>query len=102
LAHKRCRRDTLTGDSPQVRFEEPPMAQHKLRVVLIGAGGNMRLRHIPGLRAIPDVEIVAFCNRRPASTSAAARESGIPRTFEHWEQLVHEPAPRAIVMRTWR
>jgi predicted dehydrogenase len=77
------------------------MAQHKLRVGLIGAGGNMRLRHIPGLRAIPDVEIVAVCNRRPASTAAAAREFGIPRTFEHWEQLVADPDLDAIVIGTW-
>src|SRR5262249_31961647 len=101
LAHKRCRRDTLTGDSPQVRFEEPPMAQHKLRVGLIGAGGNMRLRHIPGLRAIPDVEIVAVCNRRPASTAAASREFGIPRTYEHWEHLVADAELDAVAIGTW-
>src|SRR5438045_2814102 len=45
-----------------------------IRVGLIGAGGNTRARHIPGLRAVPGVEIVAVCNRRPASTAAVARE----------------------------
>lgn len=77
------------------------MAKHTLRVGLIGAGANTRLRHIPGLRALPDVEIVAVCNRRPASTAAAAREHGIPRTHEHWEHLVADPEIDAVVIGTW-
>jgi predicted dehydrogenase len=77
------------------------MAHRTLRVGLIGAGANTRLRHIPGLRAVPDVEIVAVCNRRPSSTAAAARAFGIPRTFEHWEDLVADPAIDAIVIGTW-
>src|SRR5215469_649961 len=77
------------------------MAKHPLRVGLIGAGGNTRLRHIPGLRALPDVEIVAVVNRRSASTQAAAREFGIPRTFERWEELVAHPDIDAVVIGTW-
>ncbi len=34
------------------------MTHRTLRVGLIGAGANTRLRHIPGLQALPDVEIV--------------------------------------------
>src|SRR6516164_9558638 len=78
-----------------------PMAQNPLRVGLIGAGANMRARHIPGLRALPDVEIVAVCNRRPQSTVAAAQEFGIARTFEHWQDLVADPDIDAIVIGTW-
>jgi predicted dehydrogenase len=77
------------------------MAKHTLRVGLIGAGANTKLRHIPGLRALPDVEIVAVCNRRPESTAAAAREHGIPRTHERWEHLVADPAIDAVVIGTW-
>jgi predicted dehydrogenase len=72
-----------------------------LRVGLIGAGANTKLRHIPGLRAISDVEIVAVCNRRPESTAAAAREYGIPRTYERWEQLVADPDIDAVVIGAW-
>src|SRR5205809_38531 len=72
-----------------------------LRVGLIGAGGNTRLRHIPGLRAMPDVEIVAVCNRRPQSTAAAAREFGIARTFQNWQDLVADPGIDAVVIGTW-
>jgi predicted dehydrogenase len=77
------------------------MPHRPLRVGLIGAGANMRLRHIPGLRALEGVEIVAVCNRRPESTTAAAREHGIPRTYAHWEELVEAPDLDAVVIGTW-
>lgn len=73
----------------------------RLRIGLVGAGGNTRLRHIPGLRAIEGVDIVAVCNRRPESTAAVAREFSVPRTFEHWRQLVADPDIDAIVIGTW-
>jgi predicted dehydrogenase len=72
-----------------------------IRVGLIGAGGNTRSRHIPGLRAVPGVEIGAVCNRRPESTAAVAREFGIPRTCDNWEQVVADPGIDAVVIGTW-
>ncbi len=72
-----------------------------VRVGLVGAGANTRTRHIPGLRAVSDVEIVAVCNRRPESTAAAAREFGIPRAFDRWEDLVADPGIDAVVVGTW-
>jgi predicted dehydrogenase len=47
------------------------------------------------------VDIVAVCNRRPGSTTAVAREYGIPRTFEHWDDLVADPDIDAVVIGTW-
>jgi predicted dehydrogenase len=77
------------------------LAVRTIRVGLIGAGGNTRARHIPGLRAVADVEIVAVCNRRPESTAAAAREFGIPRTYDAWQDLVADPEIDAVVIGTW-
>jgi predicted dehydrogenase len=77
------------------------MAHDLLRIGLIGAGANMRARHIPGLRALEQVAIVAVCNRRPQSTQAVAREYGIGRTFQHWEELVADPDLDAVVIGTW-
>jgi len=77
------------------------MGQASLRVGLIGAGANMRLRHIPGLRALPDVEIVGVCNRRPSSTAAAARQFEIRRTYEHWQDLVADRDINAVVIGAW-
>ncbi len=77
------------------------MAPSSLRVGLIGAGANTRLRHIPGLKAQADVAIVAVCNRRPESTAAVARDYDVPRTYDHWEQVVADRDIDAIVIGTW-
>jgi predicted dehydrogenase len=72
-----------------------------IRIGLIGAGANTRLRHIPGLRAIAGVELLAVCNRRLDSAHAVAREYDIPRVYEQWEQVVGDPELDAIVIGTW-
>jgi predicted dehydrogenase len=72
-----------------------------LRIGVVGLGGNTRLRHVPGLLACGDVEIAAVCNRRAESTAAAAREFGIPRTYERWEDLVADDELDAVVVGTW-
>lgn len=75
--------------------------QQSIRVGLIGCGDNTRKRHVPGLQAIPGVEIVAVCNRRPESTARAAREFAIPRTYAAWQEVVEDPDVEAIVVGTW-
>src|SRR5262245_33183154 len=72
-----------------------------LRIGLIGAGANTRARHIPGLRALADVEIVGVCNRRPESTAEVAREFAIPRQYASWEDLLRDKDVDAIVIGTW-
>ncbi len=72
-----------------------------LRIGLIGAGANTRARHIPGFRALPEVEIVAVCNRRPDSTRQVAREFHIDRTFDNWQELVQCADVDAVVIGTW-
>src|SRR5205814_10160549 len=83
------------------RTEEDVMAEKTIRVGLVGAGANTRARHIPGLRALPDVEIAAVCNRRPESTAAVAQEYNVPRTFERWQDLAADPDIDAVVIGTW-
>ena len=68
---------------------------------LIGAGGNQRLRHIPGFRAVDDVEIVNVVNRSRASGEAVAAEYGIPRVSESVEELLADAAVDAVCIGTW-
>ena len=68
---------------------------------LIGAGGNQRLRHIPGFREVADVEIVNVVNRSRASGEAVAAEYGIPRVSESVEELLADPAVDAVCIGTW-
>jgi len=72
-----------------------------IRVGIVGAGANTRLRHIPGFRAIDGVELRGVVNRSPASTSRAAAEFGIPQTFDNWQQLVASPEIDAVMIGTW-
>ena len=59
-----------------------------VRVGIIGAGGIVKQRHLPGLAAIPGVEIVAVSNSTLASSEAFCREHApAARPFEHWRDL---------------
>ena len=68
---------------------------------LIGAGGNQKLRHIPGFREIDDVEIVNVVNRSRASGEAVAAEYGIPAVSESVDELLADPAVDAVSIGTW-
>lgn len=72
-----------------------------LRIGIIGAGANTRDRHIPGFRALPDVEVTAVANRTPDSSRRAARDLGIVRTAAHWREIVEDPAIDAVCIGTW-
>lgn len=77
------------------------MVHDTIRVGIVGLGGNCRLRHVPGLRACRQVQIAAVCNRRRESTLAAANEFDIPKTYEHWSNLVADPNLDAVLIATW-
>lgn len=73
----------------------------RLRIGLVGAGGNTRARHIPGFRALPGVELTAVVNSTRASSEAAARATGIPRVADHWRELVESSDVDAVCIGTW-
>ena len=77
------------------------MGSQTLRVGIVGAGSNTRLRHIPGLRAISGVEIVGVVNRSPESSARAACELAIAKAYPSWQELVQDPDIDAIVIGTW-
>src|SRR4051812_25213139 len=72
-----------------------------LRIGLIGAGGNTRFRHIPGLQALEGVVLHAVCNRRPESTEALAREFQVPHRYSHWEEVIADRDVDAVIIGTW-
>ena len=62
--------------------------ERKLRIGIIGAGGIVKQRHLPGLRALPDVEIAAVANSTLASAEAFCREHAPgARAVEHWVEI---------------
>ena len=72
-----------------------------IRIGIVGAGNNTRVRHIPGLKAIPGVEIVSVCNRSRESSQRAAEAFNIPKVYEDWRALVAADDTDAIVIGTW-
>ena len=64
------------------------MENGTIRVGLIGAGANTRLRHIPGFREQKGVEIVAVANRSRESGEAIASEYDITAVSADWLGLM--------------
>ncbi len=77
------------------------MSQNTLRIGLIGAGANTRLRHIPGFRALPGVELAAVANRSLESSKRAVREFGIARAAAGWREIIDAPDIDAVCIGTW-
>ena len=77
------------------------MAAQPLRIGIVGAGRNTRERHIPGFREIADVEVAGVVNSSPESTERAAKELGIPRTYDTWQALLDDGEIDAVCIGTW-
>ncbi len=77
------------------------MTNRALRVGLVGTGDNTRKRHIPGLRAIPGVELAGVVNRTADSTARVARDYDIPNQYPNWQALIADDAIDAVVVGTW-
>jgi len=76
-------------------------APERIRVGIIGAGGIVGSTHIPGLRRMPGVEIVAVANRSLESSRRAADEFDIPRAYGDWQELLAADGIDAVLIGTW-
>ena len=77
------------------------MSVDQIRIGLIGAGGNTKLRHIPGFQAIDGVEILGVTNRTFDSSKKVADEFNIPNVYENWVDMLEDPNIDAICIGTW-
>ncbi len=77
------------------------MQDGTIRVGLVGAGANTRLRHIGGLREQQGVEIVSVANRSRESGERIASEYEIPRVYDNWLELIQADDTDAICIGTW-
>lgn len=77
------------------------MAEEPIRVGLIGAGGNVRNRHIPGFQQVAGCEIVAVANRSIESGQRVADQFHIPRVYAHWQELLADDSINAVCIGTW-
>jgi predicted dehydrogenase len=77
------------------------MSTDTIRIGMVGAGANTRLRHVPGFRGISGVELVGVVNRSRESSERAAAEFEIPRVFDSWQELVDDDEIDAVMIGTW-
>jgi len=77
------------------------MAQEEIRVGLVGAGGNVRNRHIPGFQKVENLEIVAVANRSLESGRTVADQFNIPQVYETWQELLEDEGINAVCIGTW-
>lgn len=89
-----------------------PMTRKTLKVGLIGAGGIARGAHLPGWRALDDVQLTAVCDSNPEAAEAMAKDFDIPHVFTDFREMLkldldcvdictpnrfHTPAARAAL-----
>jgi len=77
------------------------MSDKTIRVGFVGAGANTRKHHLPKLKAQPGVELVAVANRSKESGERVAREFGIGRVHDDWQEIVEAPDIDAVCIGTW-
>lgn len=72
-----------------------------VRIGLVGAGANTRLRHIPGLQQIDGVEVTCVANRSVESAQAVANDFNIGLVYETWQEVVQSDECDAVLIGTW-
>ncbi len=73
----------------------------KIRIGVVGAGANTKLKHIPGFQAIDGVCVDVVCNRSQESSQRVADEFNISRIAQNWQEVVSDPELDAICIGTW-
>ena len=77
------------------------MAEQEIRGGLIGAGGNVRNRHIPGFHKVEGLEIIGVANRSLESSRSVADQFNIPKVYNGWQELLEDDEINAVCIGTW-
>src|SRR5581483_9562688 len=72
------------------------MANERIGIGFIGAGGIAKQRHLPGLKKIPGVELVAVANRRRETAEQVAKDWGFRHVKDDWRQVLEMPEVDAV------
>ena len=78
----------------------PGMSQTPIRIGIIGAGGIVKTRHLPGLAKVEDCQVVAVHNRRRANAEAVAKEWKIPNVVDSAEAVYGRNDVNAVIIGT--
>lgn len=76
------------------------MANERIGIGFIGAGGIAKQRHLPGLKKVPGIEFVTVANRHRETAEDVAREWGFGSVKDDWREVVEDPAVDAVFIAT--
>ena len=71
-----------------------------IRIAVIGAGGIAQVAHLPVLRRIAGIEIVALCDNDLAKAQALAARFDVRNTYDDIEDVLKYATPDAVVVCT--
>ncbi|MCQ2445702.1 MAG: Gfo/Idh/MocA family oxidoreductase, partial [Clostridia bacterium] len=63
-----------------------------VKIGIIGCGGIANGKHMPSLKQVPGVEMVAFCDIIPERAEKAAKEYGVPgaKVYTDYKELLKD------------
>jgi len=73
-------------------------AKQALRAGLVGLGGAAERIHVPALRQVESLELIAGCDPSSEARTAAQSKFGLEEVFESTEQLLSEQEPDIVVV----
>jgi predicted dehydrogenase len=76
------------------------MSRTPIRIGIIGAGGIVKQRHLPGFAKVEDCQVLAVHNRRRANAEAVAKEWKIPHVVDSPEAVYGRSDINAVLIGT--
>jgi predicted dehydrogenase len=70
------------------------------RVGIIGAGSIAQQGHLPGLRRVPNVEVVSICDTNIERARAAAVSNGVGRVYTDWKEMISNGSLDGVTIAT--
>jgi predicted dehydrogenase len=66
----------------------------RIRIGIIGAGWVVQNRHLPALKDVPGVDVVAIWSRKPKNARQVAAEFDIRHTVAQWQEITESSLGR--------
>ena len=72
-----------------------------IRIGIIGGGGIVKAKHIPGFSKLNNVSITGICNRTVNSSQNFAKQFNVEKVYSSPEELITSKSIDAVLIGTW-
>jgi predicted dehydrogenase len=79
---------------------EDRVAKKLLRIGLVGVGSAAQVNHLPALKKLDGVELVALCDRDSEKAERVAQRFGVPQAYARFEDLLADESIDAVDITT--